>query len=72
MQTGLLALQGEDEHGRFIRSKMKKLKVRTDFIKGGLNITRWYNCNHLLKFIVVADKEFSTSQVCQEREGEGD
>ena len=35
--TGLLALQGEDELGRFIRKHLKELGVRTDFIEGILD-----------------------------------
>ena len=32
--TGLLALQGEDELGRYIRKHLKELGVMTDFIEG--------------------------------------
>ena len=32
VSTGLLALQGEDELGRFIRSNMQGLGVSTDYI----------------------------------------
>ena len=34
--TGLLALQGNDEEGSFIRSKLKKMGVATEFIKSQL------------------------------------
>lgn len=37
MPTGLLALQGEDELGCFIRKHLKELGVRTDFIEGILD-----------------------------------
>ena len=32
--TGLLALQGQDDLGVFIRKNLKKLGVTTEFIKG--------------------------------------
>ncbi len=32
--SGLLALQGNDEEGRFIRSKLQNMGVTTEFIKG--------------------------------------
>ena len=32
--TGLLALQGNDEQGHFIRTGLKKMGVSTQFIKG--------------------------------------
>ena len=32
--TGLLALQGQDDLGVFIRNNLKKLGVTTEFIKG--------------------------------------
>lgn len=32
--TGLMALQGNDELGHFIRSNLRSLGVSTDFIKG--------------------------------------
>ncbi len=34
MHTGLLALQGKDELGKYLRSNLKKLGVSTEFIKG--------------------------------------
>ena len=34
VRTGLLALQGDDELGHFIRTNLKKLGVETTFIKG--------------------------------------
>ena len=34
MPTGLLALQGNDEQGHFIRTGLKKMGVSTQFIKG--------------------------------------
>ena len=32
--TGLLALQGQDDLGLFIRNNLKKLGVATEFIQG--------------------------------------
>ena len=42
----MLALQGNDDQGQFIRTKLKKMGVSTDFIKSSvnnikLNITKW-------------------------------
>ena len=34
VHTGLLALQGKDELGKYLRSNLKKLGVSTEFIKG--------------------------------------
>ena len=34
VRSGLLALQGEDELGQFIRTNLKKLGVETAYIKG--------------------------------------
>ncbi len=36
VQCGLMALQGEDDLGHFIRAKLQKLKVHTSFIKSML------------------------------------
>ena len=35
--TGLMALQGNDELGHFIRSNLRSLGVSTDFIKSEIN-----------------------------------
>jgi hypothetical protein len=34
--AGLMAFQGNDHHGQFIRSNLKKMGVTTEFIKGYL------------------------------------
>ena len=34
--TGLMALQGEDHHGKLIRKELKKVGVETRFIEGSL------------------------------------
>lgn len=36
--TGLLALQGTDELGKYLRSHLKKLGVSTDFIRSKSSI----------------------------------
>ena len=36
VSTGLMALQGEDELGRFMRDHLQELRVTTDLIQGGL------------------------------------
>lgn len=41
VHTGLLALQGEDELGHYIRTHLKKLQVDTSFIKGE-TLLCWY------------------------------
>ena len=71
--TGLLALQGQDELGVFIRKNLKKLGVTTEFIKGESEVQRgqsylghlWWQpmiCLFYLLF-VAANSQFSTAQV---------
>ncbi len=41
--TGLLALQGADELGSFLRLHLKDLGVRTDFIQGDVGLCYHYS-----------------------------
>ena len=47
--TGLLALQGNDEQGHFIRADLKKMGVTTQFIKG-IEVNQIYNSNWLFHY----------------------
>lgn len=50
--SGLLAFQGNDDQGRFIRSRLKKMGVTTEFIKGERVALR--TCNHFyLSFVAL-------------------
>ena len=51
--TGLLALQGADELGSFLRSHLKDLGVRTDFIQGDVCLVLPLLLTNMFSFIYI-------------------
>lgn len=63
VSTGLLALQGQDDLGVFIRNNVKKLGVTTEFIRGECEV-QWRQLELVLG---AADDLFGSSFVCCSR-----